>query len=166
MSWMRRVSREMGFVFLRFSAFHMFKHGTVILDEFKEWHVLPLTSWFCRVSSRTTLRVTSTRTCEPHVHHTRASVHTCMWERVCQESVRGVRAVCRAGGSCRGRIDIKIVTEFRRAATYPNALSSPLNYPFSSRVLLFPSSRRSLKSRSHFMPLSGLFSETCACFAL
>lgn len=45
------------------------------------------------------------------------------------------------------------MTEFRRAATtYPNALSSPLNYPFSSHVLLFSSPRRSLKPRSHFTP--------------
>lgn len=86
-----------------------------------------------------------TRHLDAHVRasytsHGRVHVHTCMRERVCpvcpvcQESIRGVWAVYRAGESRGGRIDIKIVTEFRRAATYPNALGSPLNYPFSSRT--------------------------------
>jgi len=79
--------------------------------------------------------VTRARSCA-HVY-----ARTCVRERVCpvcQESIRGVRAVYRAGESRGGRIDIKIVTEFRRATTYPNALSSPLNYPFSSRVHFIP----------------------------
>ena len=55
---------------------------------------------------------------------------------VCQESIRGVY---RAGESRGGRIDIKIVTEFRRAATYPNALGFALKLP-----VLLPHSTLSL----------------------
>lgn len=109
--------------------------------------------------------------------HVRASVcvtrgHLCIRECVPylpRERKRDTSSM-RRGKERGGRIDIKIVTEFRRAATYPNALDSPLNYPFSSRILLTlplpsPPFRLSMKPRSHFT-LSGLFFETYARFAI
>lgn len=91
------------------------------------------------LSSRTTLRVISgTRTCgPPRVCYIRG--HPCIREcvpYVPRERKRDTSSGVRRGKERGGRIDIKIVTEFRRAATYPNALDSPLNYPLSSRILL------------------------------
>jgi len=115
--------------------------------------VPPLAPRFRR--SRTTLRVSPSRTCEPrHVSYTRTRERASARARACvctgvvcqkRETERGrgrgrvggrgrpeERERCLGRGKRGGRIDIKIVTEFRRAATYPNALDSPLNSPAPS----------------------------------
>jgi len=165
----------MGFVLLRFSALTCSgiarlsltnsRGGTChpSLRDFAEWvRGRPYAS--PRRARASLMYVTRAPSCA-HVY-----ARMCVRERVCpvcQESIRGVRAVYRAGESRGGRIDIKIVTEFRRAATYPNALSSPLNYPFSSRVhftlLPFPFAPRNRVPVLCPFPDS---SETCACSAL
>ena len=77
--------------------------------------------------------VTRSRSCHANVYAKACVPCVCP---VCQESIRGVY---RAGESRGGRIDIKIVTEFRRAATYPNALGFALKLP-----VLLPHSTLSL----------------------
>lgn len=174
-----------GSVFLRFSGFHVFGHGTVLsLTNSRGGTCYPPLPH--SVISSSELEDGLTRHLDAHVrvsctsYGRRAPMCTRVrGERVCpvcQESVRGVRERYIGRGKARGgRIDIKIVTEFRRAATYPNALSSPLNYPFSTRVLPFlpppvPAPPRLTSLLETAFPFYAPFRtllrrETCACSA-